>query len=172
MSSFFKLFLDIVLWRKGPQDLPSSSLLLWLAALAYVVISAVQLAVLGETGLAWFFFLALDPLLLTLCVWLMLKLYGHPERFLQTASAVLGTGAVLSLVLYLPLQVVLTLLHLGPDNGFSRIVALVLLGTFALVTGRILQAGTGSNLFTGVAFSLTYFFLINSLLGLVQGGGN
>jgi len=40
------------------------------------------------------------------------------------------------------------------------------------VTGRILQAGTGSNLFTGVAFALTYFFLINSLLGLVQGGGN
>lgn len=171
-ASFLKLFLDIVLWRKGPQDLPSSSLLLWLAAVAYVVVSAVQLAVLGETGVNWFFFLVVDPCLLTLCVWLMLKLFGHPERFLQTATAVLGTGALLSLVLYLPLQVLLTLLQLGPDTGYSRFVALLLLGTFSLVTGRILQAGTGSNLFTGVAFALTYFFLVNSLLGLVQGGGN
>jgi hypothetical protein len=172
VSSFFKLFLDIVLWRKGPQDLPSSSLLLWLAALAYVVISAVQLAVLGEGGASWVFFLVFDPLLLTTCVWLMLRLYGHPERFLQSAAAVLGTGAVLSLVLYLPLQVLLTMLQLGPENAFSRFVALLLLGTFALVTGRILQAGTGSTLFTGVAFSLTYFFLINSLLALVQRGGS
>ena len=172
MSAFFKLFLDIVLWRRGPQDLPASRFLVWMTAVAYVGVSAIQMAVTGETGLAWFVFLVMDPLLLTGCVWLMLKLYGHPERFLQTAAAVLGTGALLALVLYLPLQLAMVALQSTPDSGFARFVALALLGSFAFVTGRILQLGTGSNLFTGVAFALTYFFLINSLLGLVQGGGN
>lgn len=171
MKAFVELFRDIVLWRKGPQDLPVSSLLLGVAAAAYVAVSALQLAVMGESGFSWVFFLLIDPLLLTGCVWLMLKLYGHPERFQQTASAVLGTGAYLSAVLYLPLQVVMTLLHLAPASAYSRFVALLMLGTFAMVTGRILQLGTGTTLFTGVAFALTYFFLINLLLGLVQGGG-
>ena len=170
MKAFVELFRDIVLWRKGPQDLPASVLLLWLAAIAYVSISAVQLAVLGETGLAWVLFLAIDPALLTLCTWLVLRLFGHPERFVQTATAVLGCGAWLSAVLYLPLQVAMTLLHAGPDSTLSRLVALVLLGTFVAVTGRILQLGTGTNLFTGVAFALTYFVLLNSLLGALPGG--
>ena len=171
MKAFVERFRDIVLWRKGPQDLPASTLLLWLAALAYVAVSALQLGVMGETGFAWFFFLVVDPLALTACVWLVLKLYSHPERFVQTAAAVLGTGAYLSAVLYLPLQVAMTLLHLGPESGLSRFLALLMLATFALVTGRILQQGSGATLFTGVAFALSYFFAINLLLGLVQGGG-
>jgi hypothetical protein len=172
VSAFLKLFLDIVLWRRGPQDLPASSLLFWLTLVAYVAVSAIQLSLLEESGATWVVFLLADPLLLTGCVWLILKLFNHPERFLQTAAAVLGTGALLGLLLYLPLQVLLSLLGLGPDSGLARFFALVLLASFALVTGRILKLGTESNLFTGVAISLTYFFLINSLLGLVQGGGN
>jgi hypothetical protein len=172
VSAFLKLFLDIVLWRQGPQDLPASSLLFRLTLGAYVAVSAIQLSLLKESGATWLVFLVADPLLLTGCVWMILKLYNHPERFLQTATAVLGTGALLGLLLYLPLQVLLSSLGLGPDSGLARFFALLLLGSFALVTGRILKLGTESNLFTGVAISLTYFFLINSLLGLVQGGGN
>jgi hypothetical protein len=172
VSPFLKTFLDIVLWRRGPQDLPSSALLFWLTLAAYIVVSVIQLAVLGETGITWFVFLVIDPALLTASVWLMLRLYGHPERFRQTAAAVLGTGALLGLVLYLPLQLLLTALGQGPQSGLSVVFALVLLATFALVNGRILKLGTDSNLLTGVAVSLTYFLLINLLLGFAQGGGN
>jgi hypothetical protein len=35
---FLKVFLDIVLWRRGPQDLPASPLLLLLCAAAYVAV--------------------------------------------------------------------------------------------------------------------------------------
>jgi hypothetical protein len=172
VSPFLKTFLDIVLWRRGPQDLPSSGLLFWLTLAAYIVVSVIQLAVLGETGITWFVFLVIDPALLTGCVWLMLRLYAHPERFQQTAAAVLGTGALLGLVLYLPLQLLLTALGQGPQSGLSVAFALVLLATFALVNGRILKLGTDSNLLTGIAVSLTYFLLINLLLGFAQGGGN
>ena len=53
--------------------------------------------------------------------------------------------------------------------GMSQL-ALVVIG--ALVMGRILQQATDSNLFTGVAVSLTYFLVIILLAGLVGGGGN
>ena len=44
--------------------------------------------------------------------------------------------------------------------------------TFALVTGRIIKLATDSNLFTGIAVSLTYFLVINYLVGVARGPGS
>ena len=171
VQQFLRICLDIVLWRRGPQDLPASSLLLAIAVAAYVAVSAVQLALLGETAATWFFFVVIDPLLLAGWVWLVLRLYSRPERFLQTASAVFGTGAVLGIGLYLPLQLIITGLGYDPASGPAQFFALVLVVVFALVTGRIIKLATDSNLFTGIAVSLTYFLLINYLVGVLRGPG-
>ena len=172
MLQFLKVFLDIVLWRRGPQDLPASPLLFALAAAAYVIVSIVQLAMLDEPTAAWFVFVVLDPLLLVGGVWLLLRLFNRRERFLQTATAVVGTGAVLGVVLFLPSQWLLSQMDLGPESPVAGMVALSLVVVFALVTGRILKLATDSNLFTGVALSLTYFLLINLLLELAAGRGS
>ena len=171
VQQFLRICLDIVLWRRGPQDLPASSLLLAIAVAAYVAVSAVQLALLGETAATWFFFVVIDPLLLAGWVWLVLRLYGRPERFMQTASAVFGTGAVLGIGLYLPLQLIITGLGYDPTSGLAQFFALVLVIVFALVTGRIIKLATDSNMFTGIAVSLTYFLLINYLVGVLRGPG-
>ena len=171
MQQFLRIFVDIVLWRRGPQDLPDSGLLLAISVAAYVAVSVVQLALLGETAATWLFFVVADPLLLAAWVWLVLKVYGHSERFRQTASAVFGTGAVLGLGLYLPLQFILTGLGQAPASGVAQAFALLLVVVFALVTGRIMKLATDSNLFTGVAVSLTYFLVINYLVGVLRGPG-
>jgi hypothetical protein len=171
VQQFLRICLDIVLWRRGPQDLPASSLLLAIAVATYVAVSAVQLALLGETAATWFFFLVIDPLLLGGWLWLVLRLHGHAERFLQTAAAVFGTGALLGLGLYLPLQLIITGLGYDPTSGLAQFFALVLVVVFALVTGRIIKLATDSNLFTGIAVSLTYFLLINYLVGVLRGPG-
>ena len=44
VQQFLRIFVDIVLWRRGPQDLPASSLLLALTVAAYVGVSVAQLA--------------------------------------------------------------------------------------------------------------------------------
>ena len=93
VQKFLRIFLDIVLWRRGPQDLPVSSLLLAVTVAAYVAVSVVQLALLDEAASSWLFFLVVDPLLLGAWIWLLLRLYGKSERFLQTATAVFGAGA-------------------------------------------------------------------------------
>jgi hypothetical protein len=171
VQQFLRICLDIVLWRRGPQDLPASSLLLALAVAAYVAVSAVQLALLGETAATWFFFVVIDPLLLAAWVWLVLRLYGHRERFLQAAAAVFGTGAVLGLGLYLPLQLIITGLGYDPASGLAQVFALLLVVAFALVTGRIIKLATDSNMFTGIAVSLTYFLVINYLVGVMRSPG-
>jgi hypothetical protein len=168
---FLKVFLDIVLWRRGPQDLPASSLLLVLAAAAYVVVSIVQLAMLGEPSAAWLVFVVLDPVLLVAGTWLLLRLFNRRERFLQTATAVLGTGALLGVALFLPTQWLLAALGVEAESTGAGLAALSLVVVFALVTGRILKLATDSNLFTGIALSLTYFLLINLLLEVAAGGG-
>jgi hypothetical protein len=169
---FLRIFLDIVLWRRGPQDLPASTLLVWITLVAYVAVSAVQLALLDESALTWFFFLVVDPLMLTAWVWLVLKVFGHTERFVQTAAAVLGTGALLGLLLYLPLQLLVTGLGFDALSPVAQATALLLVIVFALVTGRIIKIATESSLFTGIAVALTYFVAINTLVGAVQGAGN
>jgi len=168
---FLKAFLDIVLWRRGPQDLPASQMLLWLTAAAYVAVSILQLTLLEEPAAAWLVFVVLDPVLLTAGVYLLLKLFGKTDRFLQTATAVLGTGVVLGLCMFLPVQWLLTAAGVPVESTAAGLVALGMVVIFALVTGRILKLATESNLFTGITLSLTYFLLINLLLHLASGGG-
>jgi hypothetical protein len=171
VQQFLRIFLDIVLWRRGPQDLPVSGLLLWVTVAAYIAVSAVQLALLGETVATWLFFVVVDPLLLAAWVWLVLRLYGRRERYLQTASAVFGTGALLGIGLYLPLQLIVTGLGQDPSSSLAQLFALLLVVAFALVTGRIIKLATDSNLFTGIAVALTYFLVINFLVGVLRGPG-
>ena len=145
---------------------------MWLTAAAYVAVSIVQLTLLEEPAAAWLVFVLLDPVLLTAGVYLLLKLFGKTDRFLQTATAVLGTGVVLGLCMFLPVQWLLTAAGVPVESTAAGLVALGMVVVFALVTGRILELATESSLFTGITLSLTYFLLINLLLHLASGGGS
>jgi hypothetical protein len=171
LLQLLKAFADIVLWRRGPQDLPASRMLLGLAAAAYVGVSVCQLALLDEPPAAWVVFVVLDPLLLAGAAWLLLRLFRHESRFVQTLSAIYGTGAVLGIFLVLPVQWAITASGAGPESVPAGLAALGLVLVFALVTGRILQNALETSLFVGVALSFGYFLLINSLLGAVGAGG-
>jgi hypothetical protein len=168
---FLKVFVDIVLWRRGPQDLPVSALLLGLSVAAYVAVSVLQLALLDEPAAAWVVFVVLDPLMLAAGLWALLRFFGKTDRFVQAATAVFGTGAVLGFALFLPMQWLLGSAGLDPESLLAGIAALSLVVVFALVTGRILQLATETNLVTGVALALTYFLLLNLLLGMASGRG-
>lgn len=172
MIAFLKAFLDIILARSGPQHLPDSALLLGLSTLFYVVVSAIQLTTLGESGPAWVVFLLLDPLLLMLTTFLLLRLHGHSQRFRQTAAAVLGTGALLGLAVFLPLQLAVDASGAGPASGPARLTAILSLVAFAAVTGRIFKLAAGISLFSGMAVAISYFFVINLLLGVLAGGSH
>ena len=90
-------FVDIMLHRRGPEDLPSARFLVWL--LLFVSIG-VELGVLlaNDGTLRTVSVSVLVDLLDVWFVWALLRTFNRQVRFPQTMSALLGTEIVLNLV--------------------------------------------------------------------------
>lgn len=95
MREVIRLYVQIALLRRGPQDLPASRLLLILTVCGYAAVNALVSSLLPpSTG--WPPQLAVDVLFTLAWYAALLQLTSRSERFLQTATAVFGFQAVLS----------------------------------------------------------------------------
>ena len=103
MISHLKLFLDITLARRGPEDLPVSAQLLAATALAYVVLFAALVVALGAPTENWLGQLIVSTLFTLAWMRALLALFNKPERFLQTTTATFGIS-LLTLPFAVPLQ--------------------------------------------------------------------
>lgn len=98
MAEVVRLFAQIALLRRGPQDLPASALLLVLTVIAYIGVIAL-VSVLWPPVASWPEQLAVEVLFTLGWYALLLRLVGRRERFLQTATAVFGFRVLLAPVL-------------------------------------------------------------------------
>src|ERR1700685_4332182 len=96
MQELVRLFVQVALLRKGPQDLPVSATLLAITAAAFFVINFVVSAVLPPIPGPWLFQLVLDVIFTFAWYALLLRVVNRPERFLQTTTAIFGYQAVLA----------------------------------------------------------------------------
>jgi heme/copper-type cytochrome/quinol oxidase subunit 4 len=95
MSELIRLYAQIALLRRGPQDLPASPLLLVLTVAAFLAVNVVVSSVLPPEN-SWREILVLATLFTLLWYVLLLRLAGRPERTLQTTTAVFGFQTVLA----------------------------------------------------------------------------
>jgi hypothetical protein len=95
MQEIVRLFAQIALLRRGPQDLPASALLLGLTLAGYLGVNALVSALLPPVS-GWPLQLLVDTLFTLAWYVALLRLVGRPERILQTSTAVFGLQAVLS----------------------------------------------------------------------------
>ena len=95
MKDIIRLFTQIALLRRGPQDLPASMLLLALAIGGYLCVTFVVSSALPPYE-HWQGPQLVDALFTVVWYVALLRLLGRPERVLQTVSAVFGLQAVLS----------------------------------------------------------------------------
>ena len=95
MKEVIGLYVQIVLLRRGPQDLPVSRLLLILTVCGYVAVSGVVQALLPSPS-GWPLILAVEVLFTLAWYAALLQLTGRTERFLQTVTGVFGFRAVLA----------------------------------------------------------------------------
>jgi len=95
MTELIRLYTQIALLRRGPQDLPASTLLLVLTVVGYLIVNVVVSTVLPPIK-AWPGPLLVDTLFTLLWYVVLLRLAARPERTLQTASAVFGLQAVMA----------------------------------------------------------------------------
>jgi hypothetical protein len=95
MQELIRLFVQIALLRRGPQDVPSSALLLLLTVLGYLAVSFAFSAVLTPVK-GWVAQLLVTTLFTLVWYGVLLQLVRRPERTLQTTTAVFGFQAVLA----------------------------------------------------------------------------
>jgi hypothetical protein len=159
-----KAFLDIALRRQTPAYLPASLLLLGLAAGAMALAEVlgallppppngqIPLRILLQVG---------QPLAFS---WVLLAAARRRARFLQTATALLGVGALAALILY-PLDSLIRVM--GEDRWMSLPVGVLWTAVFIgylLACAHIWRSALDAGLLLGVVITLGYFVL-SSLIG-------
>jgi hypothetical protein len=162
MAVLFNLFLDICLLRKGPQDLPASQELLKLCLIAYAGSGLLNLWLgLGDTGSGMALLLTMvDVSLLMGLSYAVLQLMGLLERYVQTLTALAGTGTLLQLIV-LPLGLWYQRELAGGDGAadLPAMLWLLLLIWSIVITAHILRHALSVSFGTGTLYALGYLMM-------------
>lgn len=163
MSELLRLLVGICLRRLGPQDLPHSVPLLRGLLLAGVGLQ-VLFSLLLRDGIAPERLLL--SVLLTLGLpWLVLRWRQRGERYVQTLSALLGTGILFSLAMAPLLWFSVGMPAPSPDVPPTPLQAFVSIGAICLVAwkiavdGHIWRHALNWPMALGVMLSLLLFLL-------------
>jgi len=164
IKTLFTTFLEICLFQRGPQDLPASGIFL---GIVFVISTFIALLLnlinlpFQQATVAVFINLAV----VIIITQLILRLYNKPMRFVQTLTAQLGAGIVIS-VFAVPVVVMLVY---AEKHDVSMITGIIFwLGLFVwetAVTAHILRHALSTNFFQGflvaILYPLVYFQLID-----------
>jgi hypothetical protein len=163
-----QLFADITRFRKGPEDVPASTALLGYCILIGVGIRALAVFALSvPSGGNPLVMPVIDTVATLLYFALVLNLARHPERFLQTVTAIFGYQLVM-----LPLAVLSSwMLTTFIDDPVWKLPAIMLSIAVEIwglaVIGRILNSATGWPMFAcmllAIAGDLLSFLAMTSV---------
>jgi len=146
-----RLFLEICLFRKGPQDAPASTMLLRLVLVAYFLVGVV-LTTLETPWLEAIAQVLLEGAMLLGFVWVSLLAAGKLGRWLQTLISMLGTDALISGIA-IPLEAVLLA---NPQAGILRLLLLLLMLWHIAVLAHILRHALSQTLAVGLGLAFVY----------------
>ncbi|MGE3531222.1 MAG: hypothetical protein AB7I12_05475 [Steroidobacteraceae bacterium] len=157
MSQLFRMFVDIAVWRRGPQDLPASITLAWLVAAIYAFASGVQVSMMGWDFRPALLLVLMDLALQAAWLWGLLAFFARRARFLQTITAFLGVAALLTLMDVLMSAIMRLLGASDSANPWP----LLHLGLVLLLLGRVLQQALERSLLLSMALTLTIMLSIS-----------
>ena len=166
MNGIFKTFTDIMLFKKGPQDLPSSQSLLNLFILANILISLIpndvnynlKIAVVTSiiyVGASLFFIQTILSVKEN-----MTSNSGYRVRYIQSATSILGVYAIIGLITS-------TIFYLSGNS--ESIIFIILLATIYswLIYGYIFKHTLDCTTFMGLSISFLYSMIIGFMLIIV-----
>lgn len=171
MLALLRLFVDIALLRRGPDSAPGTPTMLVTTIALYAVAAALLVAVLQITQRNWQAQVAVGLAFTLAWYWVLLRFGGKPERYLQTAVAVVGYQLVL-MPLNLGLQA-----WLGdgardaPPALVPQILFVLVLAWSLAVNTRIVRAALEWPAMIAGAVVLAEFFTSLVLLAALFGTG-
>lgn len=159
MAAILKLYLDIALLRRGPEDVPASRGLLWATLVAFVALNALLTLAFQPAPDSWMAQLLVSAGFTLLWYRLLLGLFGRPERYMQTVTAVLGFGCIVT-PLIVPAAGMLAPYAKDPTRAMPWLLLLLpLAGYLIYVSARILRAAIERPMFQCVMLVLLQTFL-------------
>jgi hypothetical protein len=161
---FLQSFLDIALWRKGPQDLPASPLLATLVLVAYMATGLLRMRMFALDIQTAVLFICIDAMMLGAWLWLVLAFFGRRQRFVQTLTATLGVG-LLVLLLDVTLRAAQLVFGLGESLSLNWLMLRFLIT--ALVLGRIFMLALDRGLITGIALTVAIIYSTKAVVQLM-----
>lgn len=164
-----RLYLDIALFRRGPQDVPASGALLLITLGAYFLVNLLLSALLPASLVQ-----AIGQLILGIAfmfAWYrgVLAVAGHPERFLQTATALFGYQTLLAPLLIAGSWLFLRYGMQPPGQIPASLVIIALLVWTLAINGRVLRAATEWPMFGCVGIVLLQVLIEQMLLQALFG---
>ena len=158
MKPLLQLFWSICLLRKGPEDVPASPVLLKLCLLSYGLIGLLGLLLMANAeASAAMLQMAIDIVLLVALVFGILNIRGYRARFVQTLTALAGTGTLLGLI-FLPLAP-------GMRHGIGPLLLLGLMVWNIAIITHILQHALSTSHGIALAYTLSYVAISLAVMG-------
>ena len=155
MRAILNPFIQICLLRQGPQDLPTSGILLGIALTAHTVMS-IAWSISLNAGSALLSGL-LDTLLLVVLTATLLYAQRRKSRVIQTLTALAGTGTIITF-LALPVSGWLRSADQSAgEGGLAVIMLLILTGWSLAVVGHIFRHALSIPYFFGLLLAMVFY---------------
>lgn len=168
--SFLKRIFDLCMMRAGPQDMPAERGWMVLSLAAYLFVSALNALPLSGFW-AGLIQATVETAVLVAWAYGALALTQHPQRLVQTLTALGATGAIMGLLLMPQLLVLYHAEATGGQAPFAAIAYLVTLGWMIAVFGRIFRFALDlRQAWLGVATALGFMFTASLLITGFFGG--
>ena len=164
-----KRLLEIMLLRRGPQDLPYSAALLVSLMFFYVASGTLVLSTTLGAGQAAVN-MALDAVLLSAFSYICLSLLNYRARFVQMVSALAGIGIIYHLLawpLFLQIQ---NMQADDPGATISALLMLFLISWQVLVFAHVFRHSMVMSMGRALLLSFGYLFLSMSVAELIFPG--
>ena len=155
MLPLIRTLFDIALMRKGPEDIPRSRVIILMTLLLWIFSSLAALSLIEQIDETDFFLGFFNATIGILCYTALVVTSGRSERLMQTISAIIGCGALISLAFVVVYAVFLPLLGKTP----TAVVASLLLLWSVPVEGHIIARAIDRHWYIGLLFAIAVFVL-------------
>ncbi len=159
-----KLFWELCIFRKAPQDIPYSHDLLFILVILRIITDTLLNMLYRPLWEAIFIALSI-VFIIYIFTYILLFLLNYSNRFIQTYTALIGTDILISIVFLFPLILLSKLDILTDISNFSLFAGLWSIA----VTGHIFRYAFSISIFTGIVLALCYVLIIEYLLNIAFG---
>lgn len=162
MYAHLSLLFNICLLRKGPQDIPHSKNILRLTILGYAAVSYLIIQISADNLSA--LLQAATEIIITLSfAALLLSMVNKPYRFVQTASSLLGTDALIS-AFAMP---IIATLSLDSNNILAFFTMFALMIWHWVITTHIIRQAIDKAFSFALGITFLYILIAFQIIGIL-----